>query len=76
MPHASLTGLIAATHTPFHADGSLNLAVVEQQAMHMLAQQVTTVFIGGSTGESHSLSLSERQTLSQRWLEVARGTAL
>jgi N-acetylneuraminate lyase len=76
MTHASLTGLIAATHTPFHADGSLNLAVIEQQAAHMLANQVTTVFIGGSTGESHSLSLSERQALSRRWSEVSRGTAL
>lgn len=71
-----LHGLVAATHTPFHADGSLNLAVVEQQAAHLLARQVTTVFIGGSTGESHSLSLSERQALSQQWSEVARGTFL
>lgn len=71
-----LHGLVAATHTPFHADGSLNLAVVEQQAAHLLARQVTTVFIGGSTGESHSLSLSERQALSQRWSEVVRGTSL
>lgn len=71
-----LHGLVAATHTPFHADGSLNLAVVEQQAAHLLARQVTTVFIGGSTGESHSLSLTERQALSQRWSEVVRGTAL
>ncbi len=71
-----LHGLVAATHTPFHADGSLNLAVVEQQAAHLLARQVTTVFIGGSTGESHSLSLSERQALSQQWSEVARGTSL
>jgi len=30
MKHLSLTGLVAATHTPFHADGSLNLAVVEE----------------------------------------------
>ncbi len=76
MTHASLSGLTAATHTPFYADGSLNLAVVAQQAAHLLADQVSTVFIGGSTGESHSLSLTERQALSQRWSEVARGTAL
>jgi len=29
-------GLVAASHTPFHGDGSLNLAVVEQQAEHLL----------------------------------------
>ena len=29
-------GLCPATHTPMHADGSLNLAVVEKQAAHLL----------------------------------------
>ena len=76
MTHASLTGLTPATHTPFHPDGTLNLAVVEQQAEHMLANQISSVFIGGSTGESHSLTLSERLALSQRWFEVVRGTKL
>ena len=76
MKHASLLGLTAATHTPFNADGSLNLAVVEQQAEHLMANGVHTVFIGGSTGESHSLSLTERQSLAQRWSEVVRNTSL
>jgi N-acetylneuraminate lyase len=71
-----LTGLTAATHTPFHPDGTLNLDVIEQQASHLLTNKITTVFIGGSTGESHSLSLAERQSLAQRWSEVARNTAL
>jgi N-acetylneuraminate lyase len=71
-----LRGLVAATHTPFHADGSLNLAGVEKQAAHLLANQVTTVFIGGTTGESSSLSLDERHALARRWIEVARGTPM
>ena len=75
-PTHPLHGLTAATHTPFHADGSLNLAVVETQAAPLLKSGVTTVFIGGSTGESASLSLAERQALAQRWSEVVRGTAL
>lgn len=72
----SLTGLVAATHTPFHRDGSLNLDVVERQASHLLAHGVTCAFIGGSTGESHSLSLEERRALTERWVAVARGTPL
>ena len=76
MQHASLKGLTAATHTPFHDDGSLKLAVVAKQADHFLANYVTTVFIGGSTGESHSLSLAERIALSLRWFEVVDGTSL
>lgn len=71
-----LTGLVAATHSPFHADGSLNLAIVEKQAAHLLANGVRTAFIGGSTGESHSLSLEERRALAKRWFEVTRGSEL
>lgn len=75
-PTHPLHGLVAATHTPFHADGSLNLAAVERQAAHLLQNGVGTVFIGGSTGESSSLSLEERLALGRRWSEVVRGSAL
>ena len=71
-----LTGLVAATHSPFHADGSLNLAIVEAQAAHLQASGVQFAFICGSTGESHSLTVEERRALAGRWLEVTRGAAL
>ena len=48
----TIQGLVAATHTPFHAHGSLNLIVVERQAAHLLAGGVKCAFIGGTTGES------------------------
>jgi N-acetylneuraminate lyase len=76
MNKPKLTGLIAAPHTPFAADGSLNIAIVEKQAAHLLANGVTAAFIGGTTGETHSLSLDERFALTQRWTEVTRGTPL
>ncbi len=69
-----LDGLVAATHTPFHPDGSLRLEVVEIQATHLARNGVKFAFIGGSTGESHSLPLAERQALARRWLEVTRGS--
>jgi N-acetylneuraminate lyase len=75
-PIQPLHGLVAAPHTPFHADGSLNLDVVEQQAAHLLKGGVGSVFIGGSTGEGSSLSLEERRLLARRWSEVVRGTKL
>lgn len=71
-----LHSLIAATHTPFHRDGSLNLAVVETQAAHLLKNGVKTVFIGGTTGECSSLTVEERLALAKRWSEVARGTEM
>ena len=71
-----LHGLVAATHTPFHADGTLNLAAVETLLAHLLKWNITRVFIGGTTGESHSLTVDERRALAQRWCEAARGTAM
>jgi N-acetylneuraminate lyase len=75
-PSSRLTGLLTATHTPLHADGSLNLAVVERQAEHQLAQGIDAVFIGGSTGESTSLTTDERRALAERWCAVAKGTPM
>ncbi|MFO1490402.1 MAG: dihydrodipicolinate synthase family protein [Kiritimatiellia bacterium] len=71
-----LHGLVAATHTPFHADGTLNLAPVEAQCAHLLKNGITMAFIGGSTGESHSVSLTERKALAERWAAVAKGTPM
>ena len=68
--------LVAATHTPFHADGSVNLAVVEQQAAHLLKNGISTVFVNGSTAESSSLSVEERLALAQRWSQVNQGTEM
>src|SRR5262249_35591896 len=67
---------VAATHTPFHADGQLNLSVVEKQAEHLLRQGVRAAFIGGTTGECHSLTTDERLGLAHRWADVVRGTEL
>lgn len=75
-PTHSLHALVAATHTPFHTDGSLNLTAIEAQCAHLLKNNVTFAFIGGTTGESASLSLDERLVLTDRWMAVAKGTAM
>ncbi|MCY2939114.1 MAG: dihydrodipicolinate synthase family protein [Planctomycetota bacterium] len=72
----AITGLLAATHTPFSPSGELNLALVEKQAEHLASHGVSGVFIGGTTGESASLSLEERLALARRWAEVTRGGPL
>jgi N-acetylneuraminate lyase len=75
-PKYPLHGLVTAVHTPFRSDGSLNLSLVEAQAAHLIKNQIGLAFIGGTTGESHSLSLEERRALAERWGDVARGTDL
>jgi len=70
------TALIAATHTPFHANGELKLSVVEKQVDHLVRNGVSGAFIGGTTGECHSLSVEERLALSKYWCEAAEGSGL
>ena len=71
-----IRGICAATHTPFRAEGSIDLAAVDVQRDHLLQRGVDQVFIAGSTGESHSLTLDERRSLTERWVAAARGTQL
>ncbi len=71
-----LRGLVAATHTPFHADGQLNRLAVAKQAEHLLQNGVKIVFIGGTTGESSSLTVDERLVLAKQWSEVVHGTEM
>jgi N-acetylneuraminate lyase len=75
-PERPLVGLVAAVHTPFHADGSLRLDGVEAQAAHLRAHGIGLAFVGGTTGEGPSLSLEERRALARRWADVARSTGL
>lgn len=71
-----LTGLIAATHTPMRTDGSVDLERVDDQARHLVRTGVRGAFVGGTTGESLSLTVEEREALAARWTHVARGTPL
>jgi len=63
--------LVAAAHSPFHADGSLAPEVVPRQASFLAANGIRTVFITGSTGECHSLTCAERLSLYDVWASAA-----
>lgn len=71
-----LQGLVAAPHTPFDNSGSLNLGAIERQVQHLLQHGVRQVFVCGTTGESASLSVAEREQVAARWLAIAKGTPL
>ena len=68
--------LVAAAHTPFHADGTLAPEVVPAQARFLAANGIKTVFITGSTGESHSVSLEEKLAVHTAWANAAPGHGL
>lgn len=64
--------LIAAVHTPFRDDGRLATDRVAVQAGWLAAAGVDGVFVGGTTGESLSLSTAERMELVAAWVPSAR----
>jgi N-acetylneuraminate lyase len=63
--------LVAATHTPFTAAGALALDIVPVQASFLAANGIHTVFITGTTGESHSLTRDERLSMYRAWAAAA-----
>ena len=65
--YRKLHELVAATHSPFHSDGSLAPEVVSRQASFLAANGIKTVFITGSTGECHSLTRTERASIYEAW---------
>jgi N-acetylneuraminate lyase len=67
-----LQGLVAAPHTPMHADESLHPEMVAAQAQLLRSSSVRGVFIGGTTGESLSLTVAERMTLTEAWAAALR----
>jgi N-acetylneuraminate lyase len=68
--------LVVAAHSPFHPDGSLAPEVVPAQAAFLAGNGTRTVFITGSTGESHSLTCVEKLALYTAWAEASRATGL
>lgn len=63
--------LIAAPHSPFSADGALNVDAVPLQAAQLARTNVSGAFICGSTGEGVSMSVLERRMLAEAWKTAA-----
>ena len=68
-----LEGLIAAAHTAFNADGSVNYDVIPKQAAMLIKQKVTGVYVSGTTGEGVHCSTEERKRVMDAWVKAAKG---
>ena len=68
-----ITGLVPATFTPMHDDGSLNLAPVGATVDRLTAQRVSALFVCGSSGEGASLTTAERQATLEAFVTAAAG---
>lgn len=68
-----MSGLIPATFTPMHEDGRLNLPLVPAMVERLLAFKVSSLFVCGTTGESASLTTTERKQTLEAFLNAAAG---
>ena len=68
-----LEGLIAAAHTAFNDDGSVNYDTIPAQAAMLIKQKVTGVYISGTTGEGVHCSTAERKKVFDEWVKAAKG---
>jgi N-acetylneuraminate lyase len=68
-----LTGLIAATYTPMHPDGSLKLSLVPKIVDHLFNGGVSGIYVCGSTGEGPSLTGEERKAVAEAFIRASDG---
>ena len=73
MPKPRFTGVITALVTPFHDDGSLDLASYRALAREQLAAGVDGLVPCGTTGESVTLSPDEVLQVVKACKDEARG---
>ncbi|XP_069006367.1 N-acetylneuraminate lyase [Embiotoca jacksoni] len=69
-----LSGLVAATFTPFTTQSEVNPSVIGPYVDYLTEKQgVNSIFVNGTTGESMSLTLVERKILAEEWCQKAKG---
>jgi len=71
MNFRNLKGLIAASFTPMHKDGSINPNPIEEYAAFLKNNKINGVFITGTTGEGISMTIDERKKIVEEWVKTA-----
>ena len=73
MTHTRLNGLIAATPTPFKADGEIDLEPIGPLVELLIGNGINGLYVCGSTGEGMSLSSAERKAVTAEFVNAASG---
>ena len=68
-----IRGLVAATFTPFNADGELALEQVGPMVDDLIRRRIAGLYVVGSTGEGVSLTTDERQQVAAEFVNAAGG---
>lgn len=68
MKYNHLSGLVAATFTPFNQSGDLDLDKIKPYAEHLISKNITGIFVCGTSGEGLLLTVEERQKVLEAWM--------
>ena len=69
--YPKIKGLIAAVFTPFTPDGKIHLDLIPAYANRLKNQGLAGVFVNGSTGEGMLLTIEERKSIIEKWMEFS-----
>lgn len=67
------TGLIAATFTPMNEEGKINVSAIPAIVEKLIRHRISGIYICGSTGEGHSLSVADRKAIAESYAEAVGG---
>lgn len=68
-----ISGLIAASFTPFHEDGNINFEMIPCLVNKMIEDGVKGIFVCGSNGEGPNLSTLERMRVAEAFVNASNG---
>jgi len=66
-----IKGLIAAPFTAMREDGQVNLDLISKQVEMLYENHLQGAFVCGTTGESLSLTVPEREAIAKCWVDAA-----
>ncbi|MEZ6125071.1 MAG: dihydrodipicolinate synthase family protein [Planctomycetaceae bacterium] len=68
-----MSGLLAATYTPFDAAGQVRTDVIRPMVDHLIGQKISGLYVCGSTGEGMSMTTAERQAVTEAFVSATDG---
>lgn len=68
--------IFAATYTPFKKDSTFNSEVIGTYANHLKENDLSGIFINGSTGDFASLTITERKEQLEAWADKKKDLKL
>ena len=66
-----IEGLVAASFTPFHHDGSVNYEMIPEIVEKLVNDGLRGIFVCGSNGEGPSMTTKERMIVAEEFVKAA-----